>query len=92
MRSPGPIVKAAQQIRVDGMTAEYLIGFRSLLDAFAVCSDAQAMAEFLHVDADLIYARMLQLSDLEKTMLQVCGIRCIGIELSAPHPDGPLVA
>ena len=87
-----PGVRVARELLVEGMAAQYLISFRNLLDAFAACSDAQGMAMFLNVDCELIYARMMQLTPMEQLFLQVCGIRCIGIDLSVPHPDGVLVA
>lgn len=74
------------------MTARYFIKFHALLDAFIHCSDTQGMAEFLHVDADLLIARVLYLDPMERLMLDVCASRCIGIELSARHPNGALVA
>lgn len=87
-----PGERVAREIQVEGMTARYFISFRDLLEAFTQCSDAQAMAHFLNVDCQLVYARMLHLDPLERVMLDVCGTRCIGISLSTPHPDGALVA
>lgn len=87
-----PGVRVAREILVEGMTAQYLISFRDLLDAFAACSDAQAMASFLNVDCELVYARILGLSKLERLMLDVCAVRCVGINLSTLHPDGALAA
>lgn len=87
-----PGVRVAREILVEGMTARYFIKFHALLDAFMNCSDAQAMAEFLNVDCGLIYARLLHLDPLERLMLDVCAVRCIGINLSILHPDGALVA
>lgn len=87
-----PGVRVAREILVEVMTAKYLISFRDLLDAYTACSDAQGMAEFLNVDCQLIYARLLHLEPLERIMLDVCGVRCVGVELSAEHPDGALVA
>lgn len=85
-------VQVAREILVEGMTAEYLIPFRLLLDAFMLCSDAQAMAEFLNVDCELVYARMMGLSKLDRIILHVCAVRCIGVNLTTPHPQGVLVA
>lgn len=90
--SSRPGVRASREILVEGMTAQYMIPFRALLDAFTSCSDAQGMAAFLNVDCELVYARIMNLSNLERLMIQVCGIRCVGINLSAPHPDGALAA
>lgn len=87
-----PGVRVAREIIVEGMTARYFIPFHQLLDAFQHCSDARAMAEFLNVDCQLIYARLLHLEPLERIMLDVCAVRCIGIELSKLHPDGALAA
>lgn len=87
-----PGVRVAREIVVEGMTAQYFIKFHALLDAFQNCSDAQAMAAFLNVDVELVYARLLYLEPLERLMLDVCAVRCIGIELSAIHPEGVLVA
>lgn len=87
-----PGVRVAREILVEGMTAKYFISFRDLLDAFIHCSDAQAMAQFLNVDCELIYARLLHLEPLERLMLDVCATRCVGIKLSTLHPDGALVA
>lgn len=87
-----PGVRVAREIQVEGMTAKYFIKFHALLDAFMHCSDAQGMAEFLNVDCGLIYARLLHLDPLERLMLDVCAVRCIGIELSTLHPEGALVA
>ncbi|RKO27656.1 hypothetical protein D7Z96_01670 [Pseudarthrobacter phenanthrenivorans] len=84
--------RVAREIQVEGMTAQYFIGFRDLLDAYTACSDVQAMAMFLNVDCELVFARILGLSKLERLMLDVCAVRCIGVELSTPHPDGALVA
>ena len=87
-----PGARIAREIKVEGWTATYMITFRALLDAFSACSDAQAMAEFLNVDPELVYARILGLSRLERLMLDVCAVRCIGVTLSTLHPDGVLVA
>lgn len=81
-----------REVRADGMPAQYLIPFRSLLEAFMACSETQGMAEFLNVDVELIYARTLDLDPLESVMLVVCTARCVGIELSTLHPGGALVA
>jgi hypothetical protein len=90
--SKTPGVNVAREIKVEGMTAEYLIPFRQLLDAYIACSDVQGIAEFLHVDCELVYARMMGLSPLERLILNVCAVRCVGVELSTPHPEGVLVA
>lgn len=87
-----PGVRVAREIQVEGMTAKYFIPFHQLLDAFTHCSDTQGMAEFLNVDCGLIYARLLHLEPLERIMLDVCAVRCVGVQLSTPHPDGALVA
>ena len=84
--------RIAREIKVESWTATYMITFRALMDAFTACSDAQAMAEFLNVDCELIYARILGLSKLESLILDVCAVRCIGVTLSTMHPDGVLVA
>lgn len=65
-RPRGTLCQAAREIQTDGAAARYLIDFRKLLDAFAACSDAQAMCEFLVVDADLVYARILLLDKLDR--------------------------
>lgn len=91
-RPRGTLCQAAREIQTDGAAARYLIDFRKLLDAFAACSDAQAMCEFLVVDADLVYARILLLDKLDRVILQVCVIRRVKMDLSAPHPGGLLVA
>ncbi|MCO4257346.1 hypothetical protein [Pseudarthrobacter cellobiosi] len=82
----------AREIRVEKMTAEYFIPFRALLDAYIACSDVSALAVMLNVDCELVYARLMGLSKLERLMLDVCAVRCIGVELSAEHPEGVLVA
>lgn len=87
-----PGERVAREIQVEGMTARYFIKFHALLDAFTNCSDPRAMAEFLGVDCNLMYARLLHLDPLERLMLDVCAVRCIGIDLSRLHPDGALVA
>lgn len=85
-----PGVPVARELLVESLTAEYLIPFRQLLDAFTAFSDVAGMARFLNVDAELIYARVLSLSKLERVLLQVCAVRCVGVALSAPHPSGVL--
>lgn len=87
-----PGTRIAREIRVEKMTAEYFISFRELLDAYIACSDVGALAKMLNVDCELVYARLMGLSKLERVMLDVCAVRCIGVELSAPHPEGVLVA
>jgi hypothetical protein len=87
-----PGMQLAREIKVEGWTAIYMITFRALLDAYTACCYAQAMAEFLNVDCELVYARLMGLSRLERTILDVCAVRCIGVTLSAVHPDGVLVA
>lgn len=87
-----PGIRTAREIIVEGMTARYFISFRDLLDAFQHCSDAQALAHFLNVDVELVYARILHLEPIERILLDVCATRCIGINLSTAHPDGALVA
>jgi hypothetical protein len=89
-KTPG--MGVAREMRVELMTAEYMIPFRALLDAYIACSDPQGMAAFLHVDCELVYARMTGLSRLEQVILNVCAVRCVGVELSATHPDGVLAA
>jgi hypothetical protein len=86
-----PGMRTAREIKVEGWTASYMITFRALLDAYTACSDVQAMAEFLNVDCELVYARVMGLSRLERLILDVCAVRCIGVTLSAVHPDGVLV-
>lgn len=85
-----PGVPVARELLVESLTAEYLIPFRQLLDAWSSFSDVAGMARFLNVDPELIYARVLSLSNLERVLLQVCAMRCVGIDMSAPHPEGVL--
>ena len=87
-----PGVRLAREMLVEKMTAEYFITFRALLDAYIACSDISALAVMLNVDRELVYARLMGLSKLERLMLDVCAVRCIGVELSAEHPEGVLVA
>lgn len=87
-----PGTRVAREMQVERMTAEYFISFRALLDAYKACSDIGSMALMLNVDCELLYSRLMGLSRLERTILEVCAIRCIGVELSAEHPQGALVA
>lgn len=87
-----PGIRLAREMKVEKMTAEYFIPFRALLDAYIACSDVSALAAMLNVDCELVYARLMGLSKLERLMLDVCAVRCIGVELSAEHPEGVLVA
>lgn len=86
-----PGMRTAREMQVERMTAEYFIPFRALLDAYKACSDIVAMSKLLNVDCELVYARLNNLTRLERTILEVCAIRCVGVELSAMHPDGALV-
>ncbi|GGH93970.1 hypothetical protein GCM10007170_16080 [Arthrobacter liuii] len=86
-----PGLRVAREMQVERMTAEYFISFRALLDAYKACSDIAAGARILNVDVELVYARINNLSRLERTILEVCAMRCIGVQLSRTHPDGALV-
>ncbi|MBT2537265.1 hypothetical protein [Arthrobacter sp. ISL-69] len=87
-----PGARIAREIKVESWTAVYMITFRALLDAYQSCSDVQALAAFLNVDSELVYARMMSLTALERVILDVCAVRCVGVNPTAIHPDGVLVA
>lgn len=76
--------RVSREIVVEAMTAMYFISFRDLLDAFVQCGSVDEMARFLNVDHGLIYARWLALTQMEQTILNVCGRNCIGIDCREP--------
>jgi hypothetical protein len=67
----------AREIWVEEEAARRLVPFGQLLEAFNECASIESMSTKLGVDGGIICARMLGLTDLEQTMINMCAFHCI---------------
>jgi hypothetical protein len=72
--------KIQREIAVHGVAARMLVPFHMLLTSMTRCASLREAAAWCGVDFDTFTTRLMGLTSLEQTMLEVCGRHCIGYQ------------
>lgn len=73
----------AREIMVERLTASHLIPLPALLHVLVTYADTGARAKALGVSENILYARVMGLTEDEQLIVDVCARRCIGLKFEA---------